>query len=207
MDKIRDYWERGNKEKIIVSVLAGIVFFIFYKILRAIIKPKQADGLEVTATTTQPRASGLIYGSTGTNTDVGYLNDAKFEGIEKNFSTLESNISSLMDLQQFNTESIKNVNEALNEKIAQIAENQTGSQNILDRLYDYADQITAFKQQYTNASTVEEKQAASLGASRVRQLAYNYAVQNNLDIQETYYPNELLQSKGYTEYTIEGITI
>lgn len=206
-EKIKEYWNKGNKEKVILTVVFGIVFFIFYRIIKSIIAPKKSESLEVTATTTQPRASGLIYGTTGTNTDVGYLNDEKFAGINENFSNIESRISSLMDLQEFNVQTISDVNEDLNEKISRIAENQTGSQNVLDRLYDYADQITKYKEEYTKATTIEDKQRASQGASRVRQIALNYAKQNNLSVDETYYPNELLQSKGYTEYTIEGIAI
>ena len=58
-----------------------------------------------------------------------------------------------------------------------------------------------------NATTTEQKQQASAKASRVRELAYNFAKQNNLNVNETYYANELLSGGGYTEYTIEGISI
>ena len=209
-EKIKNYWNRGTKEKIIVSVIAGIIFFIIYKVLRGIFKPKTTVN-NVALTSDNPNAniksSGLIYGTVGTNTDVGYLNDSKFEDINTNFKVLSSDLSDLFALQQTTVENVTRENEKINENIQSLQRNQSDSYNPLERLYKYADDITKYKEEYMSADTVEKKQQASQKASRTRQLAYNFAKQNNLNVDETYYKNDLLSGGGYTEYTIEGITI
>lgn len=210
MNKIKNYWERGTKEKIIVSVIAGVLFFVLYKIFRGIFKPKTTvNNVALTSDNPNPsiKSSGLVYGTVGTNTDVGYLNDSKFENIDSEFKVLSTDLSDLFNLQQTTVENISRENEEINEKIQSLQTMQTDSYNPLERLYKYADEITKYKEEYMNADTVEKKQQASAKASRTRSLAYNFAKQNGLNIDETYYNNELLSGGGYTEYTIEGITI
>ena len=208
MDRIREYWNRGKKEKVIVSVVAGIILFIIYKIFKGIFSG-QKNNIELSSTDQgeTPKASGLIYGSTGTNTDVGYLNEETFTNINKNFEVLESNLSDLFTLQEMTVADLDTVKTDFNTKVDSITASQNKSEDFTDRLYDWADQVTKFKQMYNSASNDDERRAASQGASRVRQIASTYAKKNGLTINEVYYPNELLQGGGYTELIIEGISI
>lgn len=204
MDNLKEYWNRGKKEKFIVSAGIAIVLFLFFLIFRRIRRGSGSvsTGAE-TGTGAPVQSSGLVYGTVGTNTDVGYLNDEKFEGINTNFDVFRSNIDQLFAAQEVTNENLDNIKS----ETQSIIENQTKSEDPLDRLFFFADEITKAKNDYVNATTNEEKILASTRANRIRQNAYAYAIKNNLTINEKYYVNPLLKEGGYTEYIIEGVSI